>query len=173
MCCTLLVWFSVFLYVCCLCACNMSCIMRVTTFVAFTSLFYSHTQGTLGDQDTSIDVFQTSCNLLDRFLSKKAVSGEHELVACAGAAMMISCKIRNGSYHHHHHLTSCIPCSMSLLVVSNKHHCIVNAIVYGRDSWAMNICQSVPSKDIPFVDEQNLFSSPLVCVYADKVPIIS
>ena len=151
MCCTLLVWFSVFLYVCCLCACNMSCIMRVTTFVAFTSLFYSHTQGTLGDQDTSIDVFQTSCNLLDRFLSKKAVSGEHELVACAGAAMMISCKIRNGSYHHHHHLTSCIPCSMSLLVVSNKHHCIVNAIVYVRDSWAMNICQSVPSKDIPFV----------------------
>ena len=104
--------------------------MRMTIFVAFTSLFYLHTQGILGDQDTSSDVFQTSCNLLDRFLAKKAVSGEHELVACAGACMMIACKIRNGSYNQHHHLTACIPCNMSLLVVSNKHHCIVHINVY-------------------------------------------
>lgn len=95
--------------------------LRMTTlcgkFNVYKSLLFK--QGILGEQDTSTDVFQTSCNLLDRFLSKKAVSCEYHLVACAGACMMIACKIRNGLYDQHHHLTSCIPCSMNLLVVSS------------------------------------------------------
>lgn len=137
--------------------------------MVFTSLFYPHTQGILGDQDTSSDVFQTSCNLLDRFLSKKAVSGEHELVACAGACMMIACKIRNGPYNQHHHLTACIPCSMNLLVVSNKHspyNCLRGGI-----SWVMNICQFVPLKGHSICcDEQTCFSVPQSVFVLIKCP---
>ena len=70
-------------------------------------------------QDSSSDVFQTSCNLLDRFLSKRVITSEQELTACAGACVMIANKVRNGlDDDQQHQLTACIPCTMDNLVVS-------------------------------------------------------